>query len=280
MNQSYGPTRVGSLSRAVWGAAYATWLILGGQMVFAQDQVNTQWRVALDELAESYSIQVEWESLPFPVMASGAPISGSDAEEKPLSIYASLWIREWRLYPKELIYKTGLQRVVLCTGLSYDRQLRTAVPDFEHDTLYLDVERGAHDPAYVRKVIHHEFFHMIDYCDDGQVYSDSEWGKLNADDFRYGDGGRNAQDNGTTSLLTEKYPGFLNHYSTTGVEEDKAEIFTHMIVEPRVLSRRAENDPVIQRKIERMKRLLQDFCPEMDATFWQRVADARVGRTP
>ena len=58
----------------------------------------------------------------------------------------------------------------------------------------------------------------------GRLIPVFRWDALKPKDFKYGSGGKNAQDISTTSLLTEKYPGFLNHYSTTAVEEDKAEV--------------------------------------------------------
>ena len=78
--------------------------------------------------------------------------------------------------------------------MSFGGQLRTAIPDYKHDTLYLDAARGAYDKSYVRKVIHHDFFHMIDKRDDGSVKKDERWAKLNPGDFKYGTGGKNAQD--------------------------------------------------------------------------------------
>jgi hypothetical protein len=74
-----------------------------------------------------------------------------------------------------------------------------------------------------------------------------------------------------TSVLTDKYPGFLNHYSTTGVEEDKAEVFANLIFDAAYVAERAKKDKVLATKIERMKELLTKFCPEMNQKFWTKV---------
>jgi hypothetical protein len=160
---------------------------------------------------------------------------------------------------------------VLCSELSFAGQRRNAIPDYEHDTLYLDVKRGSWDTPYLRKVIHHEFFHVIDYRDDGRVYQDERWMALNPDNFQYGTGGRTAQDVQKTSVLTKSYPGFLNHYSTTGVEEDKAEIFANLIVDFEYVEERCQTDAAIRAKVEQMKVLLAAFCPEMNDDFWEKV---------
>jgi len=234
----------------------------------------------LEEVARQYQIEMITTDVGYPVKTYHGPIAGRAAEEKALQVYIPLFVPEFTLYPPELVKRSGLKRVVLCGDLAFDGQRRNAIPDYEHDTLYLDVARGAYDKNYLRKVIHHEFFHVIDYRDDGLVYEDKDWKKLNPPRFQYGEGGRFAQDKPTTSLLNEDEPGFLNHYSTTGVEEDKAELFANLIVEPSYIETRIKKDKVLETKVNRMKKLLADFTPEMNDPFWSKVnATRRSGRS-
>ena len=116
---------------------------------------------------------------------------------------------------------------------------------------------------------------IIDFRDDGLVYKDERWQALNPADFKYGSGGKNAQETKDTSVLTDKYPGFLNHYSTTGVEEDKAEVFANLMVEPGYLAERMKTDRVLKAKTERMRELLKDFCSDMNDKFWDTVKNAK-----
>jgi hypothetical protein len=182
------------------------------------------------------------------------------------------------------VKKTRLKRVVFCQELSFAKQRRTATPDFEHDTLYLDVARGRYDHHYVRKVIHHEFFHIIDLRDDGKLYEDERWAKLNPPGFKYGRGGAQLQDDPTVTTTGRDEPGFLNRYAASGVEEDKAEVFAHMIVEPKLMAERAKQDRYMRAKVERMRELLAEFAPNADEQFWKRVEkserpDAALKRT-
>jgi len=40
--------------------------------------------------------------------------------------------------------------------------------------------------SHIRTVIHPEFFHFIDYIEDGNIYGpDPEWEMLNTPDFKY-----------------------------------------------------------------------------------------------
>ena len=174
--------------------------------------------------------------------------------------------------------KTKLERVVFCVDLSFAGQKRTAIPDFEHNTLYLDVARGMPNTTYLRKVLHHEFFHIIDLRDDGTFTEDEGWAKENPAEFKYGTGGINAQDNSKTSVPNEDVPGFLNHYSTTAIEEDKAEVFAHLVVDPNYYAERAKKDEVLSRKAKRMKKLIADFCTEADGKFWESASQERRGK--
>jgi hypothetical protein len=184
--------------------------------------------------------------------------------------YLPLLVRELRVYPAELLKKAGIKRIVLCEDLGFDRQYRNAVPDFLNETYYLEIKRGANNPRYLSLVFHHDLFHFIDLRDDGQLYRDERWSSLNPPTFKYGTGGRNAQTQKSTSVLTDQYPGHLNHYSTTGVEEDKAEVYAHLLMNAAYLETRIAKDDVLRRKVERMKELMKAFCPECDEAFWSK----------
>ncbi len=221
------------------------------------------------EIAERYKVEIATSNIAFPVKTIHGLIEGKEATSESLEKYQNLLASEVNRYPTSLIRSSKIARIVLCEELVFDGQRRNAIPDFEHDVLYLDVKRGDYNKQYQRKVIHHEFFHLIDYKDDGSVYADKSWAALNPLDFQYGSGGRNSQNDPTSSVLTDRFPGFLNHYSTTGVEEDKAEMFANMMVAPKHVASRSEDDPVIKSKLNAMKSLVQKFCPEVNEEFWK-----------
>ncbi|HAD58245.1 MAG TPA: hypothetical protein DCG12_03225 [Planctomycetaceae bacterium] len=75
--------------------------------------------------------------------------------------------------------------------------------------------------------------------------------------------------------MTTNYPGFLNHYSTTAVEEDKAEVFAHLVVNAEYCRQRAAKDKVLSAKFDRMKLSLNKWCSALDTSFWQRAEMVR-----
>jgi len=240
--------------------------------VLAQRARRGDVRAELARLADACAIEIVTENPTFPVESKHGVINGKPARQATFQSYAQLFVPEWSLYPPELVRRAKLKRIVFCEELTFAEQRRGAIPDYEHDTLYFDVTaRGSNSPSYRRKVIHHEFFHVIDYADDGLVYEDKTWAALNPPDFKYGDGGRAAQGNENMSVLTDKRPGFLNLYSTTGVEEDKAEMFANLLVDFAYVERRTRKDEVLLAKAERMRTLLAEFCPDMNDEFWKTV---------
>ena len=263
--QSANMTNYGSRSASGFVSALLS-VSLGAFGEAAEDGLRE-----LRNVATAYKIEIIVAAPRFPVMTPFGTIDGKKARDKSLERYANLFAREFGLYPPDLVKRSRLKRVVLCERLSYSGQRRNAIPDFEQNALYLDVSRGSYSEPYLRGVIHHEFFHIIDYRDDGSVYQDRQWEVLNPADFKYGGGGRTVQDLATTSVLTDKYPGFLNHYSTTGVEEDKAEVYANLIVNPIYVENRTKADRVLKAKVELMRKLLARFCTEMNEGFWEKV---------
>jgi len=226
----------------------------------------------LVRVASAYRIEIVTDTLTIAVATQHGKIEGKRPTSEAIEGYAALFLREFTLYPTALVKRSRLRRIVLCEGLSLAGERRAGVPDFEHDVLYLDIPTGDYDEMYQCETIHHEFFHVIDFQDDGQVYVDERWSRLNRPDFKYASGGRSAQNLPSFLMLTDRFPGFLNQYSTTGVEEDKAEVFANMIVEPAYVDMRVQTDPVLKAKVARMRELLAAFCPEVNDAFWAKVA--------
>ncbi len=219
-------------------------------------------------VAEKYGVEVVLSSPKFSQNTHWSLIEGVAAAQVDLKRYEALFCQEFSLYPKPFVEKSKLRQIVLCHGLEFAGQRRYTIPDFEHDVYYLDIGTKDQPDSYLRKVIHHDFFHLVDFRDDGLLYEDERWKSLNPPDFKYSTGGPSALGDATTGELTERFPGFLNHYSTTGVEDDKAEIFPHLFVSSKIVAMRIERDRVLADKPDQMRSLVQSFCPEMDREFW------------
>ena len=230
----------------------------------------------LQAISRKYQIELQVANLGLAARSPRElPLLSEPFGAKELRRYASLFAAEFELYPLELIRDVGLKRVVFCKRLNLGGQPRAAVPDFRLGVLYVDINPREYYPIYLRQVLHHEFYHMIDFRQDG--LRDETWAALNQPGFKYGSGGGSAQTFQTTAWATREYPGFLNHYSTTAVEEDKAEIFSNLMVVPKYVERRAEADRILSSKVMFLRRSLKSFCPAISGQFWNK---ARMAHTP
>lgn len=254
------------------GVGLVLWLCaLGGSntLEFDNDKPRYLGEVERDlaAISRKYQIEVMVANSGTKVYEACGLISGKPVGITELREYAPLFMAEFNLYPSDLLHRVGLKRVVLCKELRLNGQPRSAIPHFDRCILYLDTNPGEFYAINLREVIHHDFYHMIDFAQCG--LRDDVWKSLNPAGFKYGTGGAGALCIPTTGWLTRKYPGFLNHYSTTAVEEDKAEIFAKLMVIPNYVERRAAADKVLRTKIKRLKDSLQGFCPKADDSLWE-----------
>ena len=113
----------------------------------------------------------------------------------------------------------------------------------------------------MRKSVHHELYHMIDYFDDGQWDIDPAWEGLNAHGFKYGKGGLSVENDSPLHIADFSVPGFFNAYSRSGLAEDKAEVFAKLMTKPIFLEARAAFDAILSAKQREMETRLERFCP-------------------
>jgi hypothetical protein len=220
----------------------------------------------LQEVGVKYSHKVEVQQASFTHEARGYNVKGEPATQQAMTKYAPLWIAEWNRYPSGVMTKAKTVKVIFCEKLSVSGQIRAAVPAFDLNTMYFDAALGAHSPLYQRSVIHHEFFHMLDQR-MGKLKNDAEWRALNTKDFKYGDGGKNMRTSGVGNL-TRDIPGFLTPYGTSAMEEDKSELFAHLIVSTRFVMEQAGKDPILAAKIEVLKKRMQAYDAGFNDAFW------------
>lgn len=210
---------------------------------------------SLQAFGVEYGVEISIQREDFDTKAAGYRVIGKAINEEGLESYAKLWLSEFRRYPIDVFKKAKVKKVILCTGLQVNEQIRAAVPAFDLDAMYYDTDLGAKNPSYQRSVVHHEFFHMLDYR-SGQMRKDPDWAKLNPSGFKYGDGGSKMRTSGVGNL-TKEIPGFITRYGTSAIEEDKAELFAHLMIDPEFMAERVAADPFLLAKSELLKKRLE-----------------------
>jgi hypothetical protein len=227
-------------------------------------------REATARLRLGHGVEILHVTQPFQLSLDSGVVAGAPPDEGPAAAAHVLVADELGLLPAGLPQRIGLRRVALCSGLREEGLAIPSLPNYQH-TLLLDVDAN---PAFLRRVLHHEVFHFADLADDAQVLWDPVWDQLNAPGFEYGHGGRDMRDR-RASDPTDAQPGFLTRYATSALEEDKAETFSFMLTRPAEVARRAAGDPALAAKVARLRELLVGLDPELDEAFWARIARHR-----
>lgn len=203
-------------------------------------------------------------------------ISCNPATSTDLDLYSPLFMLEWWIYPKKFIQKANIRRITFVHDIEFTTnsytQSRTGCPDYKNTK---SIVYAIHETnfAYMRIVLHHEFFHYVDYADD-QSYDDDGWEKLNQKGFKYGKGGDSERE---WIKLEKNVTGFINHYSTTDMAEDRAEIYQYLIGCPdEALNNK---DTIVRKKAKRIQSFINNFdkdgIGDIKNNFWANLIDFR-----
>ena len=179
---------------------------------------------------------------------------------------------EFEKYPLEFLQKSGLKEIDLVTDLSVNGSPVKAMPDYVNERLVLDVTM-ADDEWYSRHVTHHEYYHLVEDQHFGSpYYKDPNWAKFNPPSFKYGKGGAYARDPKVTPF-THPQAGFINLYSQSGLEEDKAEVWAVIMYAGnwKVVSPWLKTDSRLKNKTQYMMDFAERVSPKMDKDYWKKV---------
>lgn len=188
-------------------------------------------------------------------------------QQAELQQYLPLFAAEFQKMPAALVQLSALKTVAFVRQLAIASQPRAAVPDYHHEVLYYDIR--PQPPAYLRHVVHHEFYHMLEQQLYGSAYyQDPDWLALNPADFRYGNGGASSRDS-SAAAFSHPAPGFINGYAMSGIEEDKAEIWTVIWASDswQQVSQMFAKDQILAAKLRLLVQQLQCRVPALKAAW-------------
>lgn len=241
------------------------------QSSYAQD--HSDIKKLCDKLENKYSIKLYFEEFPATSWKIDYALA-TRKDYKKLHRYILIFDNEFSKYPKSFLKRTKLSAVVFVKSLAFQKQLRTAIPDYGKEILILDFIRGGYAPIYQKHVIHHEFYHMIEEEFNKSAYwKDPGWAKLNGPKVQYGRGGKTVQKNSKAYLFTHPEKGFVNLYSKSAIEEDKAEIYAALFLkeEYKKLIKWAKKDKSLYKKTKYMKSFLRKLDPKFTEKYWLKL---------
>lgn len=179
--------------------------------------------------------------------------------------------RTLREYGPSFMKRIGLRAFVFCRDLATrfdDRRVRevdgltderseqavAGLASYVDATVYVDAPRYVGDHRVTERMVHHEVFHFLDLHANPSFASDREWEALNPEGFGYSSGGVDMQDSGDDGRIGSGGRGFVSRYATAALAEDKAELWSHALAEPREVSRLAAKDAIVAAKLELLRR--------------------------
>jgi hypothetical protein len=199
----------------------------------------------------------------------GAVSYGTPANQRELLHYLELVEREFSKYPEDYLNQSRAHTLILVNDLKYCDQPRAAIPDPYRKQLYLSVNGAFRitSERYLAHVMHHELHHLTEYSMWRNMTFDwNEWISLNGDGFCYGSGGADAYAeylaNGTDFYSpVNPHQGFINRYSLTGDEEDRAEMMAFIMTdyERPMVTELLQKDQILWEKSRLLARLFADF---------------------
>lgn len=218
--------------------------------------IYLQIKPDIDALFKRYGIKCKIPKKSFYLKVITYKIDCMPSTEDDLDMFMPILFIELCLYPKSFIKKSKIKQIILVNDIQfttpYFSQYRAGCPEYnETESLMLSTQER--NFVYIRIVFHHELFHYVDWIDDFS-YSDSAWEKINTPGFKYGKGGEYERE---WVQLEPNIQGFINHYSTTALEEDRAEIYQYLMGCPdEALNNK---DMIVQKKVKRIKEFIMKF---------------------
>lgn len=194
-------------------------------------------------------------------------VTYTDCTKDELVAYVHLLEKEFIKYPAGYLKKSLVDTIVLGNDMAYKKQYRAGIPDPYKKVLYLSVN-GSYSVAesgYLIHTMHHELVHCTDVALWGDMYYDwPEWATLNTKGFAYGSGGVTAYDDPETDYISPVHPkkGFINRYSMTGDEEDRAEMMAFWMSDAKRgdLKNLMLSDPIIKAKLALLLKTYEGFA--------------------
>lgn len=240
--------------------------------LFLNFQAHSSIEIAIERIERNLGITIQvdevvsgsWQAIQYQLIT----------DTTALHQYLLLLEREYAKYPTGYFNRIGISTIAIGEDLMFNDQIRAAIPDPYKGILFLSVDKE-NSETYLVHVMHHELHHCAEYRHwKSMNYRWKSWSMVNQATFNYHGSGASAYDDPSVDWyrISKPYDGFINLYSTTAEEEDRAEIVAIIMTEAEkpYLDNYLTQDKILQQKVLLMKILLTEISGESDC-YWNRV---------
>lgn len=248
------------------------------------DDAKSSLESQLRQLERDCGFELEMVGPGYKPEKKGLIIKAKPIEGDVLAYFLPMFVIEMQLYPKELIQKAKLKRILFCSDLNVNGTAAGGVALEQKDTIIYSLKSEVRGYTLTQllhtyqSVIHHELFHILDSRINRYITVDATWSNLNAPGYHYGTFAFNDIYERMSTNVTNRFPGFISRYAQMDAGEDKAETFSRMIQNLHEMECRAKDDPILGKKMDRIKQMLVEFSPEMDERFWTKIRNLKRPR--
>ena len=184
-------------------------------------------------------------------------LAGIDADAADRDTAWGLIRMALQQYPASACACVGPIRLVLASRLTDHGEPEEAISYPDKKLLVISVEGSI---SLLRRY-HHEFFHLLKRSHGEASALDSSWRAVNLPGFVYLSERASPTD---VSEIPRDHPGFLTPYSMYSLNEDQAELFSHLMYQPGVVHGTiAPADRVIGAKLALLKNYVTEVCPPL-----------------
>jgi hypothetical protein len=223
------------------------------------DDVLARTHSFLDAASGKYGVEIVWKAPLTSYRSEGTTVTVERAEDAAFVAFVPSLQTELDRYPAGL-FKGRIDRIVLGKNiLESGGGRRSGLAVHGIRTLFVDVTMDIGRSNHLRKLVHHEIWHLLD-----PAWNDGAWSEVNPPDFHYGKGGGAMQDERAHTLPA--FPGFLDNYSTASQAEDRAQFFAALLFAPDLVRERGVADPRIAKKAALLREAAASIG--IGAGFW------------
>lgn len=164
---------------------------------------------------------------------SCTPLSVSERNSAIAAVLMAL-----KKIPASAFKNIGMKYVMLCDEAFAQGQSIGGIPVPPLKLLMLSM--GSTGQEYQEHIFYHELYHYMEFTKRGGFH-DADWQQKFSDGY--------GMNNSDWNIGSGDY-GFVSGYAQTKPEEDRAEIFAHMMADPAAAKNKAEKDNIVQQKME------------------------------
>ncbi len=156
----------------------------------------------------------------------------------------------------------GLKKIYLVKSLYVDGTFRSGMPEAQfEDAVYFDIDSKyftSEDGKYMRRTIHHEIRHLADY-NQYSTYKpqDSKWLQCNPAQNSYLNSVASMYANPAYAHAAHPKAGFITGYATSGIDEDRAEVYAYYMTDRAYLYKTAIEDASLSCKVAQTETLIR-----------------------